>query len=214
MNSDQKFTAVEKAFYSDGYLLGMKVVESDLSQNVLFSSISEMHSAIDELINSVTTLAQKHTQSIHCKKGCEYCCHQPVFALEFEMQFINSFIKNNFTKKRQKEIREKANENRLKLVGLDKTQILNSKQPCSLLANGACSVYKVRPMACRIYLSTDVNSCISFYNNPNDKSNFPALLNFTLRAGRMMNEGFKAALKTKGLVMRELQINEGIWIND
>ncbi len=210
MNSDQKFTAVEKAFYSDGYLLGMKVVESGLSQNILFSSISEMYSAIDELINSVSTLAQKHNQSIHCKKGCEYCCHQPVFALEYEMQYLNSFIKERFSDKRQNEIGEKADENRFNLIDLDKTQILNSKQPCPLLKNGTCSAYEARPMACRIYLSTDVNSCITFYDKPKDKSSFPALLDFPMRAGRMMNEGFKAALKTKVLVMKEFRIDEKI----
>jgi hypothetical protein len=65
-------------------------------------------------------------------------------------------------------------------------------------------------MACRIYLSSDVNSCLKFFHHPEDKSNYPALLNLTLRCGQMMNEGFKAALKTSGRITKEFRIEERI----
>ncbi len=213
MNSNQSFATIEKAFYSDGYRLAMKAIETDLSTEILFSSISEMYLTIEELINYFIQLAQHNGQPIHCKKGCEYCCHQPVFALDYEIQFLNSFIKENFTNQRQKEIQVRANKNRLKLATLNKAQILNSKQPCPLLENGACLAYEARPMACRIYLSTDVITCQKFYNKPEDKINFPALLDFPMRAGRMMNEGFKSALKTNGVVAKEFRIDEKIFAN-
>lgn len=211
MNStNQDFRDIEKAFYSDGYQLGMRTVESNLSQDSLFLSISEMFSAIEKLINSFTSLAHQQNKPIHCKRGCYYCCHQPVFALDYEMQFLNSFIKKKFTKKKQEEIQNRANKNQSKLSGLNKSQILDSKQPCPLLENGTCSTYEARPMACRIYLSTNVNTCLEFYNNPKNKSNFPALLELPMRTGRIMNEGFKSALKTKGVIAKEFQINEKI----
>ncbi|NQU55503.1 MAG: YkgJ family cysteine cluster protein, partial [Bacteroidetes bacterium] len=141
---------------------------------------------------------------------CEYCCFQPVYALDYEMQFLNTFIKEKFTKKEQTEIQTRANKNQQKLSNLQESEILNSKQPCPLLKNGACIAYEARPMACRIYLSSNVNSCIKFFNEPKDKSSFPALLEFPLRAGRMMNEGFKSALKTKGVVTEEFRIDEEI----
>ena len=68
--------------------------------------------------------------------------------------------------------------------------------------------YKARPVACRIYLSSNLNSCLKFYNEPEDKNNYPALLNFPMRAGRLMNEGFKAALKAGGIVAKEFRIEE------
>ena len=52
-------------------------------------------------------------------------------------------------------------------------------------------------MACRIYLSTDVKTCHEFYKNPDNIENYPALLDFPMKAGKMMNEGFKAALKNE-----------------
>jgi len=48
----------------------------------------------------------------------------------------------------------------------------------------------------------------AFYQQPEDESNYPALLDFPMRAGRMMNEGFKSALKTKGITARELRIDQ------
>lgn len=211
MNKNQSFTDLEKAFYSDGYNIGMKAVETKLSQEALYLSISEMYSAIDELINSLSNLADKQNQPIHCKKGCDFCCHQPVYALDYEMQFLNTFIKENFTEKEQAGIQSRANNNQKILSKLDKTEILNSKLACPLLKNGLCSTYKARPMACRIYLSTNVNTCLIFYKDPENKNNFPALLEFPMRVGRMMNEGFKSALKTKGIISKEYRIDEGLF---
>ena len=97
MSSTQSLSDLEKAFYSDGYQLGMKTVECNLSTDSLFLSISEMYSAIDKLIYSVNELANQQRHPIECKKGCNYCCHQPVFALDYEMKYLNTFIKKNFT---------------------------------------------------------------------------------------------------------------------
>jgi hypothetical protein len=65
-------------------------------------------------------------------------------------------------------------------------------------------------MACRIYLSSNLETCLKFFNTPEDKSNYPALLEFPMRVGRMTNEGFKAALKTNGVIAKEFRIEEKI----
>ncbi len=210
MNSDNKFEQIEKAFFTDGYRIAMQAVETGLSAETLYSSLEKMYAAIDELIDSVSQLADQSSQSIQCEKGCAYCCYQPVFALDYEMQFLSSFIKKNFSEQKQKEIKKRADANRLKLAGLPREDILNSKQPCPLLENDACSAYSARPMACRIYLSTDLKSCRTFYSKPESITSFPALLDLPMRVGRMMNEGFKAALKTNGVVAKEFRIDEGL----
>jgi Fe-S-cluster containining protein len=211
MNKSQSFTDFEKAFYSDGYKIGMQAVENNNSLEALYLSISEMYSAIEELIDSLSNLADKQDQPIQCKKGCDFCCHQPVYALDYEMQFLNTFIRVNFTETEKLDIKKRARKNQEKLLIMNKSQVLNSKLPCPLLIVGSCSAYEARPMACRIYLSTDVNSCQIFYKEPENKSNFPALLDFPMRAGRMMNEGFKSALKTSGAISKEYRIDEKLF---
>jgi Fe-S-cluster containining protein len=199
---------IENAFYSDGYKLGMNVAVSEKNQQILFESVSEMYSAIDSFIETLTEFAKKQHQRIDCKKGCKWCCHQPVFALDYELEYLNEFIRKNFSKETQKEIRKRSANKNNKLGMLKETDLLYAKFPCPLLKNGACMAYSARPMACRIYLSGNVNSCLNFYHHPEDKTSFPALLNLTLRTGQMMNEGFKAALKTAGIKTCEFRIEE------
>jgi Fe-S-cluster containining protein len=199
---------IENAFYSDGYKLGMNVAVSEKDQQVLFESVSEMYSEIDSFIESLFQFAEKQHKRIDCKKGCEWCCHQPVFALDFELEFLNDFIRRNFSKETQKEIRKRATNKNNKLGMLKETDLLNAKFPCPLLENGACMAYSARPMACRIYLSGDVKSCLNFYHHPENKNSIPALFNLPLRTGQMMNEGFKAGLKTAGIKTQEFRIEE------
>lgn len=206
MNKNQK--NIENAFYSDGYKLGMNVAVSENDQSVLYESVSEMYEMIDNFNESLSEFAKHQNQQIDCKKGCEWCCHQPVFALDYEMDYLIDFIKRNFDKPTQIEIKTRAENKNNKLSFLKETDLLNSKFPCPLLQNGACIAYRARPMACRIYLSLDVNSCVRFFKNPGKEDSIPALLNLPLRTGQMMNEGFKAALKTNGIITREFRIEE------
>ena len=60
---------IESAFYSDGYKLGMNVAVSEKNQQVLFESVSEMYSAIDSFIESLTEFAEKQHQGLIAKKG-------------------------------------------------------------------------------------------------------------------------------------------------
>jgi Fe-S-cluster containining protein len=208
MKKNQPFNDYLKAFYSDGYRSGMNAAENKDSKETLFSAIEEMYRQIDGLTDSVLELAGRQKNSVDCKKGCHWCCHQPVFALNYELDYLNHFIKANFKNAKQKDIQAKARGKVKKLQGLKNDALLNSKHPCPLLENGACIAYNARPMACRIYLSTNVQTCLEFYNVPDDKSSYPALLDFPMQAGRMMNEGFKSALKTTGFKPEEFRIEE------
>lgn len=198
----------EKAFYSDGFKIGIQAVQSGISQDSMFSALKDMYSAIDEVTNTLAIYAHRQGQSIDCKKGCEWCCHQPIYALSYEMEYLNAYVKNNFDRQTQDLIKLRAEKKNKKLKALNETDLPNSKYPCPLLENGSCIAYEVRPMACRIYLSSNVNTCLQFYKNPENEKSIPALLDFPLRAGRMMNEGFKAAIKTGGLPSAEFRIEE------
>ncbi|MGQ8338042.1 YkgJ family cysteine cluster protein [Sunxiuqinia sp. A32] len=202
------FTEHDKAFYSDGYKLGNQ--QSQWKEDTLFSSIKTMYQAIDQLIDSLLAMAQREGISIDCKKGCSYCCQQAVFANSYEIHYLGNFIKTKFSRESQNDVFNKASLKNEKTKNLSENEILNFKSPCPLLSNGACAAYEARPMACRIYLSQKLSSCIEFYNNPENTENYPALLEFPLRAGRMMNEGYMAALKENGTMTAEFRLEEGL----
>ncbi len=199
---------LEKQFHADGYRLGMKAVETGYSNGALFTAVNNLHQMIDDLVNSFSEFAERQNQKPACKKGCHWCCHQPVFALEYELDYLRDFISRNFDAETQKRIVFRAAEKRNKLETLSGESLLNSKFPCPLLDNGICTAYSARPVACRIYLSSNLESCLNFYENPANKKSIPALPDLPLRLGRMLNEGFRAALKAQGMKAKEFRIEE------
>jgi Fe-S-cluster containining protein len=92
---------------------------------------------------------------------------------------------------------ERVNDKARNTSKLELEKLLRHKQACPLLhsTGGFCMAYQARPMACRIYLSKNVQSCIDDLNTPLDDRVFPELFDLPSRAGRMMNEGFQARLR-------------------
>lgn len=199
---------IENAFYADGFRLGMKACDAGFKEDDLFAALDEMYASADSFIEMLTGFAAEQDQPVHCKKGCEWCCHQPVFALQYEMDYLNQFVKINFDEHQKSELKLRAEAKKNALGFLNEKELLNAKHPCPLLENGICIAYQARPMACRIYLSTNLGSCLSFFKQPDNEKSVPALMDLPLRAGRMMNEGFKAALKNHGFTAKEFRIEE------
>ena len=210
---DQHFTGSFKAFYSDGYKIGMQAVNNGLTKESIVEAAKQIYENIDQLTDAFLKLAQQENTTVFCKKGCWWCCYQPVYALSHEVIYLKEFVANNFSNEEQKKIQAKAKEKDAKLEGVNQEALLNSKHACPLLKEGSCSAYKARPMACRIYLSLNLKSCQDFYEEPNTTANYPKIMHFPLQAGRMMNEGFKAALKQNGYFITEFRIEEGL-LND
>jgi Fe-S-cluster containining protein len=133
-----------------------------------------------------------------------------IFALSYELDNLNDYLKENFSFDEQEHIIARAEAKRDKLDGLRGDALLNSKFACPLLKDGECMAYEARPVSCRIYISSDVDSCKQFYYKPASAGAVPALLDFPMRMGRMINEGFRAALKANGIPVEEHRIEQGI----
>ncbi|MGC9353096.1 MAG: YkgJ family cysteine cluster protein [Mariniphaga sp.] len=199
---------LEKQFHSDGYNMGMTAVESGFTKDSLLTAVKNLNQMVDELVVYFSGFAARQSRMPACRKGCSWCCYQPVFAMDYELEYLQVFISENFDEEIQKRIVNRAKEKKQKLEGLTGSALFNSKISCPLLENGVCMVYPARPVACRIYLSSNLESCIKFYNEPDDEQSVPALLHFPMRMGRMLNEGFKAALKTSRGKVEECRVEE------
>ena len=212
MNPENKhFNENDRIFYSDGYRLAQSAIQQGFSNETLFKAIELLYDAIDGLNESIIALAERQKTGVSCHKGCHWCCHQAVFANSYELHFLEGYIKKNFVEQLS-DIIERTEAKYSVTSKLDEEEILRYKSPCPLLKDDACSVYAARPMACRIYLSIKLETCMEFYRNPDHETNYPALIDFPLRAGRMMNEGFKAALKEIGIETTEFKLEEGLRI--
>ncbi len=199
-------------FFNDGYQLVKSEIAGMVSKDSIFRALVKMYQSVDLLISSLLNFAERQGMQVACHKGCEWCCHQAVFANSYEIHYLSEYIKTRFSKEEREQIYKQAQVKNGKVKELKESEVLQYKFPCPALVNGACSAYEARPMACRIYLSTRLESCLEFYHHPESEKNFPALLDFPLMAGKMMNEGFINALKEKGINTAEFRLEEGLSI--
>ncbi len=213
MTTENKhFSENDRIFYSDGYNLAQTAIQQGFSNATLFCAIESLYASIDGLNDSIIALAERQNNKVACSKGCHWCCHQAVFANSYELHFLSDKIKKKFKAVELKKIINYSEAKFSVTSKLGDDEILKYKSPCPLLKDDACSIYDARPMACRIYLSTKLNTCLEFYHNPENETNYPALIDFPLRAGQMMNEGFSAALKEFGIKTAEFKLEEGLLI--
>lgn len=201
----------DKAFFQDGLRLADTIIDTP-EEKKLWQATRQEQDAMEGLIDALSEEAKKHNVAIDCRKGCNWCCHQPIFGVAHEFHYLWQFIQLNMSEDEQKEVLQKSFDNYQKRGRLSQKELEKSKLPCPLLKNGACSAYPARPMACRIYLSMSEDSCKNYHDHPEDEKNYPALLEFPLRAGQMMNEGFSEGLKKKTLSNNEYLMEEGILI--
>lgn len=208
----------DETFFKDGYNLCDVYLSNGFTKENLFTAQKQLYKNIDELIKSFLQRVENENNPTECKKGCTYCCHQTVLASPYELLYLADFVKNKFRQDALEGIVLRATKKKDNTSTLKMKKLLVYKEPCPLLhpTGGFCRAYQARPMACRIYLSSSVKSCMIDLENPNDDSIFPELYDMPLRAGRMMNEGFQARIR-KGreinLQVFENTIEEGLLIS-
>jgi Fe-S-cluster containining protein len=134
--------------------------------------VDVVHQKIDEIINPVREQLQDTEKPVTCGKECSACCYQPISGWLPETLLIGEYLKTN------QEVREKFMNKypiwRSKINKEDFNQGMNTslvkgsnnvqaavdsfsyeKLACPFLDNKNCSIYEVRPIACRQLLSVD-----------------------------------------------------------
>lgn len=207
---EQSYEEIDRIFLKDGYNLANEIIGADYSDEKRVLITRTLYDLIDNLLDSFTSRLRKDSHPLACKKGCSWCCTQPVFINEWELEYLKYFMRKRFTGDRLVEIKDKAKKKNDEVARLDEKEQLLKRIPCPLLFENVCSIYPARPTACRIYLSSDVDSCIEEFRNPSNEKNFAKLYDFPFHAGRKMNEGIAKWLDEKGHEIKEIRLEEGI----
>ena len=203
-------TVLEQTLFADGVRLAEGYLEEDHSTAQLVRAVGHLYNAFDSLNAAFLDRTRKEGKPAQCEKGCSWCCHQAVFAVSHEFLYLKTWMHHYLPPRKIREVNERARTKNEITSRLTYDDQMIYRHPCPLLDGKLCMVYQARPMACRIYLSYDLESCIGDYNTPGDPVGFPRLFDFPLRAGRMMNEGFTAAIRTYGYHSGESKLEEGI----
>lgn len=106
--------------------------------------------------------------AIVCRQGCAYCCNLKVDVGPHEAFLIAKYIAEHFSAEKRSQIVNALETHVLRLSKITENDHFSINAPCPLLSGSTCSVYPVRPFACRSYYSLGVSSCQYSFENPAD----------------------------------------------
>ena len=190
-------------FFRDGYRMASEYLAEGISKSRLVSLMTAAYEAVDGLIDSFRNRCLREGLEIDCQKGCSWCCHQAVLVSTHEILLISQYLNEDMPDKLQSMIRTNASAKAVITGNMSVQEFLLCLHPCPFLDNGSCLIYRVRPMACRCYLSSDADSCHAQYQQPGNRQIIAALYDFPLLAVRSINEGIRAVLLQSNIITSE-----------
>ncbi len=143
---------------SEANVIGMGLVIRDQLQIKSDPSSASRAAEIAAKMLDQTTSKMSQVASVACQRGCSYCCHSatPVTAQEaFRIARYISSQAGTEAGLDAARVAEQAND----WSNLSTEELLTKTEACPLLSDHACSVYQVRPLACRQYFSTSAEGC-------------------------------------------------------
>jgi hypothetical protein len=123
------------------------------------------HELTDRSIRQVHS-ACRDGHRVACRSGCTYCCTFPVAASAPEVLAIATFVRERFDAERQAALGARIDANVAATEDMDMSQRDRVRLDCPFLEAGECSVYEVRPIACRGVSSYSVEDCREDYEHP------------------------------------------------
>lgn len=109
-------------------------------------------------------------QQIACARGCSYCCYTFVAITPPEAFRLAEAVRGGQAAGvTPAAMRERARP----LIGVSPESRIGGKLACPLLVDGACSVYRYRPLVCRQATSLDVAVCIDEFEGRNLSARIP-----------------------------------------
>lgn len=142
---------------------------------------------------------------VACRSGCTYCCMVPVAASAPEVLAIATFVREHFDEARQAALDRRVEANISATEGMDMGQRDRVRLDCPFLEAGKCTVYEVRPMACRGYSSYNVEDCRADYEHPGSGVEMHANGLRELVFGAI-REGLAVACKSASVEFRLLEL--------
>jgi Fe-S-cluster containining protein len=123
----------------------------------------------DDIARELDTLAARGVAP-SCTKGCAYCCRQEILIPRAEAEVIVEWIQASWAAAQLDALKDRLRAwlawhhgelTRRVAGGEDRQVVAYEHGPfCVALEDGACSIYPVRPMTCRIhYVSSSPDVC-------------------------------------------------------
>jgi Fe-S-cluster containining protein len=144
-------------------------------------------------------LARAPDGAVACGAGCDHCCHVVVGVTAPEALTIVDHLKRSRPAPALERLAERVAAARARTRGLSSSERFSPEHPCIFLEAGRCSIYDVRPLACRGMNSLDATECETRLRDPEARAAFAAsggghLFVEPIRAFRAVSGGLQLAL--------------------
>ena len=103
-----------------------------------------------------------------CREGCSVCCSLRVDVLAHEVFLIADHIRREFSAQEMAALLLRLAAHAEKVLPLTPCEHATRNITCPLLQNDRCSIYAVRPHACRRHHSQDLSACQYTFDHPED----------------------------------------------
>lgn len=146
------------------------------------------------------TKLQPEDMSLACNKGCRWCCYPGKLEISVpEAVAIAAHIEARFEAASRRRVEERLDRSAQGARELDPMERWRQRRPCPLLDEeaGACSVYAVRPVACRGWNSIDAARCEELWHHRDRVVPIPSNL-VQHRLAQQHMEGQDAAVARAG----------------
>ena len=153
----------------------------------------------------ITIDNNRPTFELACKEGCSFCCHIFTSLSAPEVFQIAEYVNSTCSEAEIEAIIERCSS----LVGNDVDSRFGKKIPCPLLKDDRCSVYPVRPIACRQCATNSAVGCKEAYNGVDADVGYSAAHTY---AGMGVKTALHAALKASGYGTNVYELGEALAI--
>jgi hypothetical protein len=109
-----------------------------------------------------------------CRLACSHCCYQAVGVSAPEVFAIYDHLRVTSSPSELEAIARRIRDADDKTRGMTSAQRFSPHLPCPFLENDRCSIYEVRPLACRGKNSLDAGLCDRTLRDPDARAEFLA----------------------------------------
>jgi len=173
----------------------------------IHETVVKFYDRISSRINRIVTDNQLN---IACERGCCYCCYLRVEVRAHEVFTIARFIHEKRSEQEMEILTNKLRSTVNAIGGLTREEHFARNIECSLLLDGECSVYSVRPSLCHKHHSMDADRCRHSFQNPSDVSIPPVGHPLVIQSTRAAISGFRDALDKVGLDSTLYELNASL----
>jgi Fe-S-cluster containining protein len=159
-----------------------------------------MRSVMDSTARLVAgLLARAPDGAVACKAGCDHCCHVVVGVTAPEALTIFDHLQRSRSPAELAALAARVATVAERTRCLSSSERFSPEYPCVFLEAGRCSIYQVRPLACRGMNSLDASECETRLRDPDARAAFAAnggghLFVEPIRAFRAVSGGLQVAL--------------------